>query len=92
MIRWLDGITDSMDMSLSKLWELEKEGQGSLACCSPWGHEELDTKSLATEQQQCRRESLRLLLCILYLDLESDSILRKYFMFTLFLVLATVYI
>ena len=19
------------------------EGQGSLACCSPWGHEELDT-------------------------------------------------
>ena len=38
--RWLDGITDSMDISLSKLWELVK---GSLACCSPWGHKELDT-------------------------------------------------
>ena len=40
-IRWLDGITDSKDKSLSKLWELVM-GQGSLACCSPWGHEESD--------------------------------------------------
>ena len=41
-MRWLDGIIDSMDMSLSKLWE-DNEGQGSLACCSPWGHKESDT-------------------------------------------------
>ena len=37
---WLDGITDSMDMSLSKLRELVI-GRG-LACCSPWGHKESD--------------------------------------------------
>ena len=41
-VRWLDGITDSMDMSLSKLWVLVMDGQGSLACCNPWGHKELD--------------------------------------------------
>ena len=41
-MRWLDGITGSMDMSLSKLWETVKEGQGCLACCIPWGHKESD--------------------------------------------------
>ena len=41
-MRWLDGITDSVDMSLSKLREIS-EGQGSLVCCSPWGHKESDT-------------------------------------------------
>ena len=37
-MRWLDGITDSMDMSLSNLWEIEDRG----ACCSPWGRKESD--------------------------------------------------
>ena len=40
-MQWLDSITDSMGMSLSKLGD--SQGQGSLVCCSPWGHKESDT-------------------------------------------------
>ena len=35
-------MSDSMDMSLSKLGELVTD-KGSLACCSQWGHKESDT-------------------------------------------------
>ena len=39
MMRWLDGITNSMDMSSEQNLG-DSEGQGSLACCSPRGHKE----------------------------------------------------
>ena len=45
---WLDGITDSMEMSLSTL--RDSEGQGSLVCCSPWGCKV--GQDLAAKQQQ----------------------------------------
>ena len=39
-MRWLDGITDSMDVSLSELQELVMDR--GLACCDSWGHKESD--------------------------------------------------
>ena len=38
-MRRLDDITDLIEMSLSKILGVG-DGQGSLACCSSWGHKE----------------------------------------------------
>ena len=41
-IRWLDGITDSMEHESEQAPEVG-DGQGSLECCSPWSRKESDT-------------------------------------------------
>ena len=40
-MRWLDGITDSMDEFEETRGDSEE--QGRLICCTPWSHKELDT-------------------------------------------------
>ena len=48
-MRWLDGITDSMDMNLGKLLE-DGEGSGGMVCCSPRGPKESDTMEQLNKQ------------------------------------------
>ena len=41
-MRWLDGITDLMEIEFEHA-PGAGDGQGGLACCSPWGRKESDT-------------------------------------------------
>ena len=51
-MRWLDGLSDSMDYEFEETPGVS-EGQGSLVCCSPQGHKELDK----TDQLNNRRNT-----------------------------------
>ena len=46
-MRWLNSITDSMDLGLNKVQEMMEDG--SLACCNPRGHEDSDTTEQLTQ-------------------------------------------
>ena len=42
-MRWLDGIIDSMEVSLSELLEMVMDREAWHAACDSWGRKELDT-------------------------------------------------
>ena len=53
-MRWLDGVTNSIDMSLGV-----GDGQGGLECCSPWGHKDLDTTEWLNSTELNLTDTLR---------------------------------
>ena len=60
-MRWLDGITVSMDVSLRTLGVHFGDGQGGLVCCDSWGCKESDT----TVRLNSRMLKLSLKMCML---------------------------
>ena len=50
-MRWLDGITDSMDMSLSKLWEIVEDREAWLVLLQFMGSQTVTTEWLNNDEQ-----------------------------------------
>ena len=70
--RWLDGIINSMVMSLSKFWKND-EGQGRVGYCSPWGRKESDT----TEQLNNNNKITEIYwLIVLVLEIKNQGVSR----------------
>ena len=80
-VRWLDGIIKSMDMILSKFWEIS-EGQGRLVCCSSWGVTNSWTRlsdwtaTIYIENPKASTQNLLELLC--YFSKSADQFLKLY--------------
>ena len=84
-MRWLDGITDTMDMvGWHHITPGVGDGQGGLACCSPWGCKESD---MASDWAELKWTELILVLCItcsyLYMFFALSSFFSCYVHFPL---------
>ena len=70
-MRWLESITDSVDMSLSKLHEIVKDGEAWCAGLQKVGHQ----TRLSTKQQQ--QNICMVLKCHQFISCKGEKIIIK---------------
>ena len=75
-MRWLDSITDSMDMNLNKLWEIVKDREG-WPCFSPWIHKELETTQQVNLYNSLRQNHLGFRMGLGVLDGDAHTAIFK---------------
>ena len=89
-LRWLDGITDAMDMNLGKLCETLRDREAWPAA-SPWGHKELDTMGQLNNDIVVTVSDLWFCLCLFYLHCVLYAWILYYAAFITSLMVLVVY-
>ena len=77
-MRWLDGITDPVDMSLSNLWEIVKGREAWSAACSPWGYKESDVTEWLDNNNNMGKEHVEESIYLLGWPKSSSFFIRCY--------------
>ena len=57
-MRWLDSITNALNMNLGELQEMVRHREGDLVCCSPWGGKESDRTGWLNNNSNSYNDSL----------------------------------
>ena len=83
-MRWLGGITDSMDMCLSKLQEMVENREAWGVACSPWGRKESDW-TVRLFSDWTNKQQMRFRLILIFSTTNCFNIIFKFFIGVLLL-------
>ena len=86
---WLDGIANSMDMSLCKLWEMVKVREAWCTPCSPWGRRDSDMAERLNNKTKKHHITTSLFCPKSKIQSRSPVIYQKWTVFLLFIPICT---